>query len=367
VLTVLQDADGRRFVPRDVAAELAKVSGAPVYTVYSSQIGVGVLGGYVETFESIGEDMVQLTDQYLAGAASTPQFIYTKGTPVVDWRQMRRWGIAAASVPKDAELRYYEPTAWERYRIQILGALAIIVVQAATIVALIIQFRRRRRVQQELALERLELAHVLRQGQLGELSGASAHELNQPLTSILANAEAGARLLGRDPPDTGEVAEILKDIVEDDKRAASVIAQLRQLMTKGEAKLEPMDLNDAVIATIALARSELVARQTKWDFQCEQPNLAVRGSLVQLQQLILNLILNAADAMSNLTPSERRIAIATRRRNDNFRELTVSDSGPGLPPEMKTKAFNPFVSTKAKDWGWGWPFAARSRWPMAAR
>jgi len=185
------------------------------------------------------------------------------------------------------------------------------------------------------------------------LSGAFAHELNQPLTSILANAEAGARLLQHVPPDTEELKDILGDIVEEDKRAAGVIAQLRQLMVKGETKLDPMDLNEAVAATIALARSELVARQTKWDFDREPQDLPVRGNLVQLQQVILNLILNSTDAMSQLAPSERRIAIATRKRHDGFRELAVSDRGPGLSPEMRAEAFKPFVSTKAKGLGLG--------------
>jgi C4-dicarboxylate-specific signal transduction histidine kinase len=106
---------------------------------------------------------------------------------------MRRWGIDTARLPQVAQLRFYEPTAWEAYRVPILSGLAVVL--TATIVALILQGRRRRRTEQELALERLELAHLSRRTQLGKLSGAFAHELNQPLTPILANAEAGARLL----------------------------------------------------------------------------------------------------------------------------------------------------------------------------
>lgn len=353
ILTVYQDANGRKFIPRDAATEIAAVSGAPAYAVYSSYIGHGILGGYVETWESMGQETAALTDQYFAGAKPTPQFVRTKGTPVIDWRQMMRWGIDAARLPKDAELRFFEPTAWERYRPQILGILAVVLLQTATIAALIVQHRRHRRIGQELAVERLELAHLSRTTQLGELSGAFAHELNQPLTSILANAEAGARLLQKHPPDTQELKEILGDIVEEDKRAASVIAQLRRLMVKGEAKLESIDLNEVVAATIALASSELLARQTKCDFQREQPNLPVRGNLVQLQQVILNLILNAIEAMSQLAPSERSIEITTRRRDDGFRELAIADRGPGLAPEMRTKAFEPFVSTKPNGLGLG--------------
>ena len=353
ILTVYEDAEGRKPVPGDAAAEIAGASGAPSYSVYTRLVGVGLLGAFGETFESMGQDMVRLTDQFLAGAATTPQIVSSEGASVVDWRQMRRWGIDTARLPQGAQVRFYEPTAWETYRAPILGAAAVVLLQTATIVALILQGRRRRRTEQELALERLELAHLSRRTQLGELSGAFAHELNQPLTSILANAEAGARLLRKHPPDTQELKEILGDIVEEDKRAAGVIAQLRQLMVKGEAKLDPIDLNEAVTATIALARSELIARQTKCEFDREQPDLPVRGNLVQLEQVILNLILNATEAMSHLAPSERRIAIATRKRDDGFRELAISDRGPGMSPELLANAFKPFVSTKAKGLGMG--------------
>jgi C4-dicarboxylate-specific signal transduction histidine kinase len=100
-----------------------------------------------------------------------------------------------------------------------------------------------------------------------------------------------------------------------------------------------MDLNEAVAETIELAGSELVARQTRLDFHREQSGLTVRGNLAQLQQIVLNLILNAAEAMADLAPSERRITVSTRLRDDGFRELSISDRGPGLSPEMKAKAF----------------------------
>ncbi len=326
---------GEKIVPADALQFVAEAANRPTFVNVETYIGRGAIGGPVLSPEVDGRQAAQLAMRVLDGEKASDIPIQDGGVEklVFDWRQMRRWGIDAARLPVGAELRFYEPTAWERYRPQILGALAVMVLQTATIAALIIQDRRRRRIEQELAVERLELAHLSRRTQLGELSGAFAHELNQPLTSILANAEAGARLLRQDTPDTQELKEILGDIVQEDKRAAGVIAQLRRLMVKGETKLDPIDLNEAVTATIALARSELLARQTKCDFQREQPYLPVRGDLVQLQQVILNLIWNATDAMSQLAPSERHIAIATRRRDDGFRELAISDRGPGLGPK----------------------------------
>ncbi|WP_244742790.1 sensor histidine kinase [Mesorhizobium sp. L-8-10] len=355
ILTILQDAAGRSFIPRDAAAEIAPASVAPAYAVYSSFIGTGVVGGFVETFEGIGIDMADLASQIISGAPPERRTEASTSRPVVDWRQLERWGIGSDLLPADTQLEFHEPPVWERYRFEIIAALAVIGLQAATIAGLVILDRRRRIAQEELALERLELAHLSRITQLGQLSGAFAHELNQPLTSILANAEAGARLLAMKPPDLNEVKDILEDIADEDRRAAGIITQLRQLMVKGEAALERVDLNKAVAATMELARSELVARQTQVDFRREEKELPVRGNLAQLQQIVLNLILNATEAMRHLPPGGREITIETRTLPGGARQLSVSDRGPGISPEMKDKAFKPFVSGGATGMGLGLP------------
>jgi signal transduction histidine kinase len=353
ILTVVQDAEGKRFIPREVTGQLAEASGAPSYAVYSTMMGMGTVGGKVESFHTIGEDTATLALEAIAGNLTPRKIVESTARPVVDWRQMVRWGLDPRLLPDDAEILNYEPTIWEQYRPEILAIGAVIALQSATITALIVQYRRRRRIADELALERLELAHLSRVNQLGELSGALAHELNQPLTSILANAQAGSRLLQVNPDDREELQAILNDIVADDRRAAGIIGQLRNLMVKGEAKLDPIDLNRAVEATIALANSELVARQTRVSFGPQQQELRVRGNLAQLQQLILNLVLNAAEAMSHQSVANRRVDIETRKRDDGFCEMAVSDLGPGLAPELKANAFRPFVSTKDKGLGLG--------------
>jgi signal transduction histidine kinase len=353
LLTVVQDAEGKRFVPRDVASRLALASSAPSYAVYSTMIGIGTVGGKVESFEMIGEDTATLALEAIAGNVTPRKMVGSMARPLVDWQQLVRWGLDRRLLPEGTEILNYRPTIWEEYRLEILAIGAVIALQSATIAALVVQYRRRRRITDELALERLELAHLSRVNQLGELSGALAHELNQPLTSILANAEAGSRLLEANPDDREELQAILNDIAADDRRAAGIIGQLRNLMVKGEAKLDPIDLNRAVEATIALANSEFVARQTRVSFGTQQQELRVRGNFAQLQQLILNLLLNAADAMSHQAVADRRVDIETRKRDDGFCEMAVSDRGPGLAPELQANVFRPFVSTKEKGLGLG--------------
>lgn len=284
---------------------------------------------------------------------SGPRLSFAKDGPLLDWAQVTRWGIDPRGIPPDATILNHSLSAWEKYRTEILTLLAVILLQSVTIAALFAQRRRKQRLESELALERMELSYLSRTTQLGELSGALAHELNQPLTSILANAEAARSLLLKDPTDLEELRAIVDDIVLDDKRAANVITQLRSLMIRGESRLQPMDLNEAINKTLTIARSELLARQTRVDTMLDMPDIKIRGNLAQLQQVVLNLLLNAADAMADLPSSKREISIETRNKNEGLCELIVTDCGTGVQPDRLQDLFKPFVSTKKSSLGLG--------------
>lgn len=273
--------------------------------------------------------------------------------PVVDWRQLQRFGLDRDLLPANAVLEVYNPSAWERYRLQILLAVAVILLQSATIAALVIQDRPRRSAQREVAARRAELAHVSRIAQLGELSGALAHELNQPLTSILANAETGSQLIAREPVDLEEIAAILADIAEDDRRAAVIIVELRRLMSKGETDFAILDLNRTVDATVRLIRSELLMREVTVEQRLARVEMPVRASRPQLKQVLLNLLLSAADAMAEQPTQTRRVTIATMLRDDGWRELSVHDQGPGLSEAVAADPFRPFATTKTTGLGLG--------------
>jgi signal transduction histidine kinase len=353
ILTVFQDAAGQDFTPVNAAEIIARASAAPSYGVYDTYVGRGVVGGDVQRFRDIGAAMAELALRLAAGEAGFAAMTDVPARLVVDWRQMQRFGLDRALLPPGTLLEHYEPTAFERYRVPVLLACAVIFAQAATIAALVVQDRRRRGAERELGARQVELAHMSRIVQLGELSGAVAHELNQPLTSILANAEAGAALARRDPADIAEIAAILDDIAEDDRRAAGIIVELRRLMTKGETTREALDLDTVVAATIALARSEFLVRRVKIEHRPARGALTVRASRPQLKQVILNLLLNAADAMADQPIETRVVTVTTRRRDDGWRELAVEDRGPGLPAETAADPFRPFATTKATGLGLG--------------
>jgi PAS domain S-box-containing protein len=199
--------------------------------------------------------------------------------------------------------------------------------------------------------QRQQLAHLGRAAILGELSGAFAHELAQPLTSILGNAEAALQLLTLGG-DVTEIQEILRDIIRDDVRAAEVIGRLRSMLAHGEIRREPVDLNTVVREVMALARGDLVTRNVSVALQLN-PVPLVQGDHVQLQQVVLNLILNACEAMSEVPVSERQLTIGTRVGADGMLECAVTDRGHGIAPEELERIFQPFVTTKTQGLGLG--------------
>ncbi|RUW54655.1 GHKL domain-containing protein [Mesorhizobium sp. M8A.F.Ca.ET.021.01.1.1] len=352
ILTIFQDPDGRNFVPRNATAEIARVSAAPVYAVYDTYLDHGVLGGYMSTFQEQGEQLAALVTHQIAGEANLPQITPLVIRPIVDWREIRRFLIDPGLLPPDAEIRFRAPSLWDEHRTAILVSIAMLLLQSGTIVALGIQAHLRKKAEAEVNAGHTKLVHLSRTSLLGELSGAFAHELNQPLTSILANAEVGKQLLESSDPSLTEVSDILSDIIADDERAAEISRQLRRLLTTHEVALEPVDLNHITVATLALVKSELLIKQTAVAFKRANSSVRILGNAAQLQQVVLNIIINAVDATSHLPPSARMIEVAVRT-DGRTGEVTVTDNGCGLTPEFMEGAFQPFVSTKSNGLGLG--------------
>ena len=211
------------------------------------------------------------------------------------------------------------------------------------------------RKQAEVAAEaqRRELAHMGRVASLGELSGALAHELNQPLAAILANTRAAQRMMSRNAPDLVEIRAILEDIVVDDRRAGQVIGRLRALLKKGETRTSEVSLNELVEEVRDLLHSELIRRRVATDIRLTRVMPVLLGDRVELQQVILNLISNACDAMAGRPADHRLLTISTSLTPDGWVELAVQDRGTGIPPERLDQIFDAFFTTKASGLGLG--------------
>jgi PAS domain S-box-containing protein len=200
---------------------------------------------------------------------------------------------------------------------------------------------------------REEVMHLTRVAVLGELSGALAHELNQPLAAILSNAQAARRMLSRETPNLGNLMEILDDIVADDNRAGAVIQRLRALLKKGDQQSAPQDLNEIVTDVLQFANPELVARRVAVEIDLAPSLPSILGDRIQLQQVLLNLVLNGCEAMIDLEAPARRLTITTSRNGDGLVEARVSDHGTGIEPSILERIFEPFVTTKKSGIGLG--------------
>jgi C4-dicarboxylate-specific signal transduction histidine kinase len=231
--------------------------------------------------------------------------------------------------------------------------LVICVLQYVLIAFLLIDRASRRREDLEVRDQRQELAHLSRVATLGELSGALAHELNQPLTAILSNAQAAQRFLRKKPLDEKELGATLSDIVEADKRAVGLIGRVRTLLKKEDADFRPLNLNDVVKETIHLAHSEFLERRVSVDPGWAREMPAIIGDRVQLQQVFLNLLLNACDAMEGNDPGDRVLAIKTFVDPGGFVRVEVTDRGVGIPPQHLDRVFEPFFSSKDQGLGLG--------------
>jgi C4-dicarboxylate-specific signal transduction histidine kinase len=205
----------------------------------------------------------------------------------------------------------------------------------------------------EADLQRREVAHLMRVSVMGELSGAIAHELNQPLTAILSNAQAARLMLAGKPPHLSTIGDAIDDIVHESKRAGDVIGRLHGLLKKGDRKLELVDLNELIRSTIGLLHSELVGRRFRADLDLAEKLPPIAGDAVQLQQVLLNLVMNAMDAMAATPPARRSITVSTRLRGKDGVETVVADHGQGLAPAEQARAFEPFFTTKPHGLGLG--------------
>ena len=218
--------------------------------------------------------------------------------------------------------------------------------------ALVIDRTERREAEARIERERAELAHIARVTTLGELASSIAHELSQPLAAILNNAQAAQRLLAAQPPALGEASAALADIAQDARRAGEVMGHLRSMLRKSGPERERLDLNEIAESAIALLRHEARQRDAAVRLRLAPRLPAVMGDRIQLQQVVMNLVLNALDAVADQPAQRRHVRIDTRAEAGAV-WLTVRDRGPGVPAERLARLFERFYTTKPNGLGMG--------------
>jgi len=295
-----EDAAGIPYLEERALDAMREVASVPIFGTGDYQMGRGIVGGALLPTQKLGalgaDAALRILNGEKASAVKTPDVVLN--STAYDWRELRRWKISENQLPPNSIVLFREPTAWEQYRWQIALACALILLQGALIGGLLYERRRRGFAEVQASRRSAELAHVNRFAMAGELTTSIAHEINQPLGAMQANTETAQLILDSPAPDLKEVREILSDIHRDNKRAGEVIFRLRSLLKKTPFELKGLDLNDLAGETADLLSRVAAARKVKIDSLLTRDSLPIKGDRIQLQQVIINLAINAMDAMS---------------------------------------------------------------------
>lgn len=352
-LSMFRDEHGGVHVPRDVLTRLSAASAAPIYGIFDTFVGHGLVAGEMESFAERGERVADLLVTALARPTASALVVpATRSRCVADARQLERYGLSPGLLPDGCDLRFVERPFVERYWWQSLLVAVALVVQSVLIALLLLQRRRRRAAELSLAAQRLQLAHASRLAVAGELTASIAHEINQPLGAILANAEAAELLVQSGRLERSELLQILADIRRDDVRASEVIRRLRAMLARHDVERRRFDLHALVEETAALVRTEASRRGVAIDCALGARHAEIFGDRVQLQQVLINLVLNAFDASAASAEGARHVTIETCDTADGVR-MSVRDSGPGVAAADLPRLFDSYFSTKAGGMGLG--------------
>jgi signal transduction histidine kinase len=348
------DAAGIAYEGDTALRKLYAVANAPIFSFVDAYFGAEIVGGPMFSVFDGSQQAAAVAIRMLGGEKpgeiKVPPLGYA--TPKYDWRQLQRWHIGESLLPPGSAVHFRDPSAWNRYRTQIVLVSLLILIQGAMITGLLHQRHRRQLAEVQLRQRLTELAHANRFAIAGELTASIAHELNQPLGAILTNSETLDAMLQSPAPDLAELKTIADEIRRDDKRASDVIRHLRSLLKRYPPEFNDVDFNDPVRDAVEFLSVLANSRSVDLSSSIAAIPLPVKGNRIQLEQVMLNLIINAMDAMSRLPGDQRKLMIATKRMED-FADVSVSDSGPGIPPDKLNDIFTPFFSTKEKGMGIG--------------
>jgi signal transduction histidine kinase len=353
VVAVFQDGDGRQWSAGQLVPALASASPAPVFTHLAHVLGLGTAGGVLTDFGETGKLVAGVVLRVLAGEPVDAIPVRPSGAnrALLDGRQLDRFGVPDARVPADAAVRLRQPTLWARHG----GAIALFalgfLVQSGLISLLLVERRRRARAETKARENLTVVTHMNRVSALGELVGSLAHEINSPLGAALNNAEAALRFMAAGAGDE-EVRSCLDDIARDVTRAGEVIRRIGGVLRREPWAPAPLDVAAVIRDAYHLVKAVARDRGAVVELQVAPALPAVTGDAVQLVQVILNLVLNALDAVAGLPEARRRVRIAAEAVGDRV-AIRVEDSGPGVPASAAAHLFEPFFTTKPAGLGMG--------------
>jgi signal transduction histidine kinase len=347
------DGAGVVYTPQSALRTIAEVSNRPIVTDTESQLGYGAVGGFVASITSAAREAAGLAVRILDGenASHIPVVTININKPTFDWRELKRWNIAEQTLPPGSEVRFREPTAWDRYRAQILAICGALLVQAALIGWLIYENRRRHLAEVLARHSMAELNHMNRVATAGELSASIAHEINQPLTGIVLRASAARRWLAAERPDIDKLRDALDQIEAAGHRASDIITSVKSMFRKDTQDKSRVDINKLIWTVLGLVYIDLRKHQIDLDSRLDDQLPPVLGNQVQLQQVILNLVMNAIDAMRSVQP--RALSVRSKLNGHDSVQVSIEDTGVGIDPANLDQIFKPLFTTKDHGMGMG--------------
>jgi signal transduction histidine kinase len=355
VISFLRDSAGRNLSTPEALDRFIQTSRAPMYGLGGSFLGRGIVGGRLIDFEKQGRSAGELALRQLRGETLGPADIVTQNmnTYMFDSRQLKRWGLREDRLPPGSVIQFRQRSALDQYRWAIIGTLAVVLLESGLIAALVIQGARRRRAEAEGVAQRAQLAHAQRVTAMGALVATLAHEINQPLGAIVSNAEAARRLVDPAVQKRTDLLEALDDIIDDGQRASEVIRRLRAMLRKGEPERKPCDVNALIVDVMKFLEADLARAGVSTELRLQDGLPPVHGDSIQLQQVILNLAVNAEAAMAEAAGGLRRLTVESSQPAPGTVEVCIRDTGVGVKEGDLEGIFKPFVTTKTSGLGMG--------------
>lgn len=344
-------------VPLDTTRALEglhRAARAPIFSYVDGYFGRGIVGGPLRSSAETGRVMASVTVRILAGESPgniKPEPL-TEGQPTYDWRELQRWGISESLLPPGSAVMFRAPSLWQQYRLEIAATSAALLFQTALIIWLIAEHRRRQRAEFISRNSMAELTYMNRVASASLLSASVAHQVNQPLTSIVLNASAALGLLAPETPNIEEAREALADIRDSGHRASDIIANVMGMFRRDNSEArQQLDINELIQSVLVLVHIDLRKHEINTQTVLAEGIPQVAGNKVQLQQVLLNLVQNAIEAMS-LT-QRRVLSIKSEFNADNEVHISIEDTGSGINNADTERVFDPLFTTKSHGMGMG--------------
>jgi signal transduction histidine kinase/ABC-type uncharacterized transport system substrate-binding protein len=349
---LIVDASGAVHEGDTALVTLRALANAPIFSYQDAFFGHGIVGGPVHSVPEVGRRTASVAVRILGGEkAGDIKIAASDAAPKFDWRELQRWGISESRLPPGSEIHFRELTIWERYRAQILAICGALLVQAALIGWLVYEHRRRHLAEVMARHSMAELNHMNRVATAGELSASIAHEINQPLTGMVLRASAARRWLAADRPDIDKARDALDQIEAAGHRASEIITSVKSMFRKDTQDKSRVDINKLIWTVLGLVYIDLRKHQIELDSRLDDQLPPVLGNQVQLQQVILNLIMNAIDAMRSVQP--RVLSVKSKLNGRDSVQVSIEDTGVGIDPANLDQIFKPLFTTKDHGMGMG--------------